>query len=77
MGYTFECLRCRWVKTEVAPRAYCHPGVCESCRQSMVPPPPPMRIPLPASITPSIGSLLIVAVFIAGVAVGAKMAGGW
>ena len=40
------------------------------------PPPPPMRRPM-ASIAPSIGSLLIVLVFLAGVAVGAKMAGGW
>jgi len=76
MGYTFECLRCRLIKTEVTPQAYCHPGVCEPCRQSMVPP-PPMRRPLPASIIPATGSMLVVLVFIAGVVVGAKMAGGW
>ena len=39
-------------------------------------PPPPMRTP-GTSLAPSIGSPLIVLVFIAGVAVGAKMAGGW
>ncbi|MDB1112964.1 hypothetical protein [Pseudomonas extremaustralis] len=30
-----------------------------------------------SSLAPSMGSLLIVLVFIAGMAVGAKMAGGW
>ena len=40
------------------------------------PSPPPMRVQR-ASLAPSIGSLLVVLVFIAGVAVGAKMAGGW
>lgn len=39
--------------------------------------PPTMRTPRPASIIPSIGSMLVVLVFIAGMAVGAKMAGGW
>lgn len=41
------------------------------------PAPPPMRTPLPASIIPTTGSMLLVLVFIAGVAVGAKMVGGW
>lgn len=41
------------------------------------PAPPPMRRLLPASIIPTIGSMLAVLVFIAGMAVGAKMAGGW
>lgn len=40
------------------------------------PAPPPLRNPN-ASVTPSLGSLLIVLVFIAGVAVGAKITGGW
>lgn len=39
--------------------------------------PPPMRTPLRASIIPNAGSMLAVLVFLAGVAVGAKMAGGW
>ena len=39
-------------------------------------PPPPMREPV-ASLVPSVGSVLIALVFIAGVAIGAKMAGGW
>ena len=40
------------------------------------PAPPPMRS-LNTALAPSLGSLLIVLVFIGGVAVGAKMAGGW
>ncbi|KWV84150.1 hypothetical protein PFL603g_00248 [Pseudomonas fluorescens] len=35
-----------------------------------------MRQPM-ASMAPSIGSLLVVLVFVAGMAVGAKMVGGW
>jgi hypothetical protein len=35
-----------------------------------------MRTP-DTSITPSVGSMLVVLVFIAGAVVGAKMAGGW
>lgn len=52
---------------------------CGKCARCIItkPAPPPMRTPRPASIIPSIGSVLIVLVFIAGVAVGAKMAGGW
>lgn len=46
-------------------------------RPRLKPPPhPPMRQP-GTSLVPSVGSVLIVLVFIAGVAVGAKMAGGW
>lgn len=53
-------------------------GTCERCVASKPPPPPPlMRKPLPGSIAPTAGSILVVLVFIAGVAVGAKMAGGW
>jgi hypothetical protein len=36
-----------------------------------------MRTPLPAPVIPSIDSMLVVLVFIIGVAVGAKMAGAW
>lgn len=56
---------------------------CGKCARCIItnpaPPParPPMRTPRPASIMPSIGSMLVVLVFIAGMAVGAKMAGGW
>ena len=52
-------------------------ALCGMCEQLKPPAPPPMRAPLPASIIPTTGSMLIVLVFIAGVAVGAKMAGGW
>ena len=38
--------------------------------------PPPLRNPN-ASVTPSLGSLWVVLVLLIGVAVGAKMAGGW
>lgn len=51
--------------------------LCAMCERLKPPAPPPMRIPLSASIIPSSGAMLVVLVFIAGVAVGAKMAGGW
>ena len=51
--------------------------LCGMCQRLKPPAPPPMRKPLTASIIPSAGSMLVVLVFIAGVAVGAKMAGGW
>lgn len=85
MGHTFECAKCGRMKTEAVP--YYGSGLmCEACRQSLIPPPtteqrgippaPPLRNPN-ASVTPSLGSLLIVLVFIAGVSIGAKMVGGW
>lgn len=54
-------------------------GKCARCiiNKPAPPAPPPMCTPRPASIVPSIGSMLVVLVFIAGMAVGAKMAGGW
>lgn len=54
-------------------------GKCARCviTKPAPPAPPPMRTPRPASIIPSTGSMLVVLVFIAGMAVGAKMAGGW
>jgi len=39
------------------------------------PAPPPMRPPLPGSLIPTAGSMLVVLVFVVGVAVGAKMVG--
>lgn len=85
MDHAFECPKCRVVKTEVVP--YYGSGLmCHDCRRALLPPPtteqrglpppPPMRTP-DTSVAPSIGSLLIVLVFIAGVALGAKMVGGW
>lgn len=79
----FECTRCHWVKIE--PLSYhSNTTMCQACRRSVLPggkppppPPPPMRTPGPASIIPTAGSMLVVMVFIAGVAVGAKMVGGW
>lgn len=52
-------------------------GKCDRCIITKPPPPAHMRTPRPTSIMPSVGSMLVVLVFIAGVAVGAKMAGGW
>ena len=75
MGHTFECANCRRIKTEAVP--YYGSGLmCESCRRSLMPPPPPLRNPN-ASVTPSAGSVWVGLVFLIGVAVGAKMAGGW
>ena len=51
--------------------------LCGMCQRLKPPAPPPMRKPLSASIIPSADAMLVVLVFIAGVAVGAKMAGGW
>lgn len=50
--------------------------VCGGCQSVRPPEPPPMRQPV-ASMAPSRGSLMVVLVFIAGMAVGAKMVGGW
>ena len=54
-------------------------GKCARCiiTKPAPPAPPPMRTPRPISIIPTTGSMLVVLVFLAGVAVGAKMAGGW
>ncbi len=76
----FECSRCHWVKTEPMPY-HSSTTMCEACRRSVLgggklPPPPPMRAPM-APLMPSLGSMLVVVVFLVGVAVGAKMAGGW
>lgn len=51
--------------------------MCGMCQRPAPQPPPPMRRPVPASIIPTAGSMLVVLVFIAGVAVGTKMAGVW
>lgn len=82
MLHEFECARCHWVKIEPMPY-HSSTTMCEACRRSVLPggkppppPPPPMRKPM-TSLAPSLGSVLIVLMFIVGVAVGAKMAGGW
>lgn len=51
--------------------------LCGMCERLKPPAPPPMRRTLPASIILTTGSMLVVLVFLAGVAVGAKMTGGW
>lgn len=53
------------------------PPLCGMCERLKPPAPPPMRSPLPAPFILSAGSILVVLVFLFGVAVGAKMAGGW
>lgn len=50
--------------------------LCGMCQRSAPPAAPPMRPPNAAHVA-SLASVLIVLVFIAGVVVGAKMAGGW
>ena len=72
----FGCDRCGWIKREPLADDLIHSGVCVSCSKPLPPAPPPMRNPY-ASLAPSLGSVLIVLVFIAGVMVGAKMAVGW
>lgn len=75
MGHTFECAGCHHIKTEAVP--YYGSGLmCESCQRSLMSQPPPLRNPH-ASVTPRIGSLWVVLVFLVGVSVGAKIAGGW
>lgn len=76
MLFEFVCSRCHWVRLEPLADDLIHTGVCTSCIKPLPPAPPPMRNPN-ASLAPSLGSLLIVLVFVAGVAVGAKMAGAW
>lgn len=51
--------------------------LCVMCERLKAPAPPPMRTPFPASIFSPVGLMLVVLVFLTGVAVGAKMAGGW
>lgn len=51
--------------------------LCGMCQHLKPPAPPPMRKPLTASIMPTTGLMLIVLVFVAGVAAGAKIAGVW
>ncbi|MFL1556736.1 hypothetical protein [Pseudomonas sp. O11] len=65
------CARCIITKPTPPPTTEWHG------RKVKPAPPPPMRTPLPASIIPATGSMLVVLVFLAGVAVGAKMVGGW
>lgn len=50
--------------------------LCGMCQRRSPPAPPPMRTPNAAHVA-SRAPVLIVLVFIVGVVVGAKMAGGW
>lgn len=50
--------------------------LCGLCQRLAPAEPPRLRNPN-ASVTPSLGSLWVGLVFLAGVAVGAKMTGGW
>lgn len=75
----FQCSRCRWVKTEPDPlKGSANDFLCRSCvkrEQAPPPAPPPMR----RGATPNphrVGVTLVVFVFLLGVAVGTKMAGG-
>ena len=76
----FQCSRCRWVKTESEPLQVSGIHVlCQACakREKAPPPaPPPMREgAMPHAH--GVGVTLVVLVFLMGVLVGTKMAGGW
>lgn len=75
MGHTFECSKCERLKTEAAPLDG-STLLCMACQHKLLPPPPPMRTPHHPR-TPGLAPMLVVLVFVAGVAVGTKMAGGW
>ncbi|WP_277592969.1 hypothetical protein [Pseudomonas chlororaphis] len=68
----FSCTKCNWTKREPLGDDLKHSGICRSCSKLS----PPMRTPS-ASLKPSAGSMLVVVVFLLGVALGAKMTGGW
>ena len=83
--YEFQCSRCRWVKLEPEPF---HAGqtICTACRRACLPLPPPTTEPPPAPPPMREGAMphahgvcvtLVVLVFLMGVVVGTKMAGGW
>lgn len=78
----FQCSRCRNVKLEPMPY-HSSTTMCEACRRSVLtgeelpPPLPPTTCTPGISLIPSFDSLIIALVFLVGVAVGAKMAGGW
>ncbi len=80
MHCEFQCSRCRWVKLEPNPFKISDTCfICHAClQQEKAPPPapPPMR----GGGTPDAlgaGVMLVVLVFLMGVGVGTKMAGGW
>lgn len=86
MVYEFQCSKCRWVKIEPEP-FNSEQTLCAACRLAVEwrgrpvgwqppPAPPPMRrgaIPH----APGVSVLLVVLVFLSGVVIGTKMAGGW
>ena len=51
-------------------------AICGMCQQLKPPAPPPMRRP-DLSLTSNLDPMWIVLVFVAGLAVGSKMVGGW
>ncbi len=74
----FQCSRCRHVKLETDPLKISNDHfLCCTCAKPRLPPePPPMR----SGAMPhahGVGVTLVVLVFLMGVVVGAKMAGGW
>ncbi len=80
MVCVFQCSRCRWVKTEPDPlQVSDNRFPCQACvkrEQEPPPAPPPMREgAMPHAH--GVGVALVVLVFLMGVVVGTKMAGGW
>lgn len=76
----FQCSRCRWVKNEPDPLKVSGDGfLCRSCEKrdhAPLPAPPPMREGS-MSDARGVGVALVILVFLMGVVVGTKMAGGW
>lgn len=86
MVYEFQCSKCRWVKIEPEP-FNSEQTLCAACRRAVErharpvgwqppPAPPPMRGgAMPHA--PGVSVMLVVLVFLVGVVIGIKMAGGW
>lgn len=76
----FQCSKCRWVKTEPDPiEVGDNRFLCQACvkrEQSPPPAPPPMRGG-EVRHAPGVSVTLVTFVFLLGVVVGTKMAGGW
>lgn len=74
----FQCFKCRHVKLEPDPLKISNDHVlcCACAKRGLPPEPPPMRGGV-MQHAPSLTVTLVVLVFLMGVVVGTKMAGGW
>ena len=74
----FQCLKCRHVKVEPDPLKISNDHfLCSDCAKRGLPPePPPMRsVVMPHAH--GVGLALVGLVFLMGVVIGTKLAGGW